>query len=137
MKQKKYTLGILGMALLFSVVLMSCGSAETSNQGSAAQTSTSSIESAIEAGAFLVDVRTPGEFAGGNVPGSINIPLGTVEANLEQFKNKKSIVVFCASGGRSSRAKSLLENAGITDVYNGGAWTAVLKIVNQQASQNK
>ena len=84
-----------------------------------------------------MDVRTPGEFAGGNVPGSINIPLGTVEANLEQFKNKKSIVVFCASGGRSSRAKSLLENAGITDVYNGGAWTAVLKIVNQQASQNK
>jgi len=84
--------------------------------------STADLKSVIEEGAFLVDVRTPGEFAGGHVKNSVNIPLDRITSSLAKFKNKKNIVVFCQSGGRSAAAKSLLEKNGFTNVINGGTW---------------
>jgi rhodanese-related sulfurtransferase len=79
----------------------------------------------IKEGAFLVDVRTPGEFAGGHVKGSVNIPLDKVSSQLTKFKNKKNIVVFCQSGGRSGQAKTILEQNGFVNVINGGTWNNV------------
>lgn len=79
----------------------------------------------IQAGAFLVDVRTPEEYASGNVKGSINIPLDRVPSELAKFKNKGHIIVFCRSGARSGQAKSILEQNGITNVTNGGGWQNV------------
>lgn len=83
------------------------------------------ITDKLREGAFLVDVRTPVEFDGGHVKGSINIPLDRVANSLEKFKNKKHIIVFCRSGNRSSQAKSILEKNGFTNVTNGGTWEAV------------
>ena len=83
----------------------------------------------IEEGAFLVDVRTPGEFAGGHVKGSVNIPLDKVSSQIAKFKNKKNIIVFCQSGGRSAQAKNILQQYGITDVTNGGSWNNVNRCV--------
>jgi phage shock protein E len=74
----------------------------------------------IKAGAFLVDVRTEAEYADGHVNGSTNIPLHTIPAELDKFKNKSNIIVFCRSGGRSSQAKAFLEINGISNVINGG-----------------
>lgn len=76
-------------------------------------------------GAFLVDVRTPAEFAAGSVRGAVNIPLDKITGRLSAFKNKKNIVVFCRSGSRSGRAKSILEQNGFKQVINGGTWLAV------------
>ena len=87
------------------------------------------LKSVISEGAFLVDVRTPGEFAQGHVKGSVNIPLDTVASQLPKFKNKKNIVVFCRSGGRSSQAKSILNQKGFTNVVNGGTWHHVSQFV--------
>ena len=87
------------------------------------------LQTALNNGAFLVDVRTPGEFAGGSVKGAVNIPLNTVSANINKFKNKKAVVVFCASGMRSSQAKNILVNSGISNVYNGGPWHKVQRLV--------
>lgn len=81
--------------------------------------------------AFLVDVRTPAEFAEGHVAGSINIPLDQVQNQIVQFKDKENIVVFCRSGNRSGQAKSILEQNGFTNVTNGGTWQDVNKIINQ------
>ena len=55
---------------------------------------------------FLVDVRSPGEFKSGSVKGAVNIPLNTLQSSLAKFKNKKGVVVFCASGMRSAQAKA-------------------------------
>jgi rhodanese-related sulfurtransferase len=85
----------------------------------------------IAKGAFLVDVRTPAEFAEGNVKGSVNIPLDQVQNQLAKFKGKENIVVFCRSGNRSSQAKSILEQNGFTNVTNGGTWQEVNQIINQ------
>jgi rhodanese-related sulfurtransferase len=90
---------------------------------------TADVKNIIEQGAFLVDVRTPGEFVGGHVKGSVNIPLDSIPAQLSKFKNKKNIIVFCRSGGRSSQAKKILEQNGFTNVVNGGTWDHIKQFV--------
>ncbi|MDP3394122.1 rhodanese-like domain-containing protein [Sediminibacterium sp.] len=88
------------------------------------------LKSVIEEGAFLVDVRTPGEFADGNVKGSVNIPLDNITKEIAKFRDKKNIIVFCRSGNRSGMAKSLLEQQGFKNVINGGTWQNVAQFVH-------
>ena len=85
----------------------------------------------VNGGAFLVDVRSPGEFAEGNVKGSVNIPLDQVQNQLAKFKDKEYIVVFCRSGNRSGQDKSILEQNGFTNVTNGGTWQDVNVVINK------
>lgn len=92
-------------------------------------TAATDLKEIINEGAFLVDVRTAGEFAGGNVKGSVNIPLDRLSAQLVKFKNKKNIIVFCRSGNRSAQAKSILQQNGFTNVVNGGTWENVNSFV--------
>ncbi|MGY3054491.1 phage shock protein E [Pedobacter sp. UYEF25] len=94
-------------------------------------TDNSKLKDAIKAGAFLVDVRGSGEFASGSVKGAVNIPLDKLPSQLAKFKGKKNIVVFCQSGNRSSKAKSLLEQSGIQNVLNGGTWNNVNRVKNE------
>jgi phage shock protein E len=79
----------------------------------------------IRQGAYLVDVRTPGEFAAGTVKGAVNIPLDSLAQKMAQLKGKQQIVVFCQSGGRSSQAKRILQGNGFTNVTDGGGWQNV------------
>ena len=92
-------------------------------------TENSNLQKLISEGAFLVDVRTPEEFNGGKVKGSVNIPLDIISFQLEKFKDKKNIVVFCRSGNRSGQAKVILEQNAITNVTNGGTWEQVSVLV--------
>lgn len=80
--------------------------------------------------AYLVDVRTPSEFASGSVKGAVNIPLDKISGQLSKFKGKKNIVVFCRSGNRSSQAKSILEKNGFKNVVNGGTWQNVNSLIS-------
>jgi rhodanese-related sulfurtransferase len=73
----------------------------------------------------IIDVRTPAEFMGGHVAGSINIPLNEVEARLEEIKAiDGEIILCCASGGRSGQAAGFLKNQGV-QCENGGGWLEV------------
>lgn len=85
----------------------------------------------VNEGAFLVDVRSSGEFAEGNVKGSTNIPLDQVSSNLDKFKGKEKIVVFCRSGIRSGQAKTILEQNDFTNVTNGGTWQNINEVINK------
>lgn len=78
----------------------------------------------IKNGAIILDVRTKGEYAGGHVKGSINIPLDQLGNNLSKLKKDKVIITCCASGMRSGVAKSQLKSSGY-EVYNGGSWMKV------------
>lgn len=82
----------------------------------------------ISAGATVLDVRSKAEYSGGHVKGSINIPLDQLSANLNKLKSKdQPIITCCASGMRSSSAKSFLNSKGYTNVHNGGSWHNVAK----------
>jgi len=94
------------------------------------KTDNTELTEAIKKGAFLVDVRSPAEFSAGSVKNAANIPLDKLSNQLSKFKNKKSIVVFCRSGGRSSHAKDVLEQNGFRNVINGGTWRNVSQLVN-------
>lgn len=83
--------------------------------------SVSVVSQKIQAGALVVDVRTPAEYANGHYKTAKNIPLNQVQNRISEFGDKsKPVVVYCLSGGRSSSAKSILEKNGYTDVTNGG-----------------
>lgn len=75
----------------------------------------------INNGATLIDVRSKGEFASGSLKNAINIPLNEISSKVKSLKNKENIVVFCRSGMRSKQAQSILKQAGITNVFNGGS----------------
>jgi rhodanese-related sulfurtransferase len=80
-------------------------------------------EQLVKDGAIILDVRTKGEYAGGHIKNSINIPLDQLGGEMAKLKDKnKTIITCCASGLRSASAKSILKSAGYSDVYNGGGW---------------
>ena len=80
----------------------------------------------VKNGAIIIDVRSSGEFAGGHIKGSINVPVDSLVKNLDKFKDKnKTIITCCASGMRSASAKSILTSRGYLHVYNGGGWSGL------------
>ncbi len=73
----------------------------------------------------IVDVRTPEEFRGGHVAGSINIPLPEINSKIEVLQAMHGpLILCCASGGRSGMAHSFLSRLGV-ECYNGGSWMDV------------
>lgn len=74
-------------------------------------------------GALLVDVRSAAEFAGGNAPGTINIPLNELGNRLSEVPKAAPVVLCCASGTRSGMARMLLKKNGYQNVYNIGSWS--------------
>ncbi len=75
----------------------------------------------------LVDVRNPGEFEAGSIPGAVSIPVSQFPDRLDELDPAKPTVVFCAGGYRSSVAASVLRQRGfvdVSDIVGGyGAWS--------------
>jgi rhodanese-related sulfurtransferase len=76
-------------------------------------------------GAVILDVRTRGEYQSGHIKGSVNIPLNELPSQLSKLKKDKPIITCCASGMRSSSARSILTSNGFNVVHNGGGWTSL------------
>ncbi|MDQ4501463.1 rhodanese-like domain-containing protein [Sinomonas sp. ASV322] len=89
----------------------------------------SELDAAIGQGALVVDVRNPLEREDGGVPGSAHIPLAEVPRRLGEIPRGADVVVYCASGWRSSVAASYLREHGydhVRDVVGGyNAWAAL------------
>jgi rhodanese-related sulfurtransferase len=71
----------------------------------------------------IVDVREPGEYADGYIPGAVNVPRGLLEFTIWQhvgFPDKtdmnKQITIYCATGGRCALAAKTLQDLGFTNV---------------------
>jgi rhodanese-related sulfurtransferase len=70
----------------------------------------------------IIDVRSMEEFNGGNVVGSINIPLQEIESKVDDILSfKQPLYLCCASGGRSGIAAEYLKSKGI-NCKNVGSW---------------
>ena len=74
----------------------------------------------------VIDVREPGEWAGGHIPAARHVPLARLTANLKTFAPRDGVVFVCAKGGRSAIAAQAAIDAGFKDVssLDGGtlAW---------------
>jgi rhodanese-related sulfurtransferase len=78
------------------------------------------VKAAIEAGAFVLDVRTPDEYAEGHIEGAVNIPLRTITANMDQIPTDVTVIVHCKSGFRAALAMPVL---GVLGFDNAKAFT--------------
>ena len=68
----------------------------------------------------FVDIRDVGEYRQGHLVGARNIPLKELGENVKQLKKYKSkpVIVYCANGGRSAKATTLLAKDGFEQVYS-------------------
>ena len=83
--------------------------------------------SLIANGALIIDVRTTGEYAGGHIKGSINIPLDSLDAYMAKPDKERPVITVCASGMRSAAARKLLLAKGCKEVHNAGSWRRLEK----------
>lgn len=117
---------LIGIFLLFSE--------PSSDDSSSSQTSNSevnidTVNSDVENGALFLDVRTPEEYADSYISGAENFPLQDLQnGSLPSAESQDKIYVYCRSGNRSAEAKSILVNAGFTNVIDLGGIEDVVDI---------
>jgi len=66
----------------------------------------------------LVDVRQPGEYEQGHIPGALLIPLGELPSRYSELDGDKETIAYCRSGVRSRSACQILSGLGIETIYN-------------------
>jgi len=72
---------------------------------------------------IIVDVRTADEFMiEGHAEGSVNYPLDKIENYIDSLREFDKVILVCRSGNRANIARSLLLQAGISNIENQGAW---------------
>jgi phage shock protein E len=110
--------------LLFMIVgISSCDSQTTKTTEKEETTQTKKDTSTMKTNEIIVDVRTPEEWEfDGHANCSVNYPLDEIQEKIEELKKYDHIILVCRSGNRAGVAKRQLENAGITNIENKGAW---------------
>ena len=73
-----------------------------------------------DANVVILDVRTPAEIEKGKIDGAVELDYRspTFAAKLAELDPSKTYLVYCASGGRSGNACSMLDGLGAKEVYN-------------------
>jgi phage shock protein E len=87
----------------------------------------------LKTGAKVIDVRTAAEFASGHLPGALNLPLDSIESELpRRFADRsQAFLLHCASGMRSSAAKSKLRILGYENAFNLGSFQRASRIIGK------
>ncbi len=67
---------------------------------------------------FVLDVREKDEYAGGHIPGAVNIYVGELEKRLDEVPSDRSVVSVCSTGNRAGLSVSILARGGFKKVYN-------------------
>jgi phage shock protein E len=112
MAMKTVLIGI--SALMLSFATHSCSSTATAGN------EVITLQQDDDKKRIVVDVRTPGEFASGAIEGAINIPVDQLQTRLNELQGYDEVIVYCASGARSSSAKRMLDKYGYSVVDGGG-----------------
>jgi rhodanese-related sulfurtransferase len=87
-------------------------------------------------GAQIIDVRTPAEFRGGHIKGSLNFPLNDLQKSMRKIPKDKPVITCCRSGARSESAKRMLLSNGYSDVHNGGGWAELKRNIDSAKKLN-
>lgn len=70
------------------------------------------VGTALSNDAIIVDVRAPGRFHSGHIPMAVNLPLERIEQGFVNFPVKRTLIVYCDTGGSSIQAARLLSDMG-------------------------
>ena len=108
---------VVAALFISALFLTGCSStsASVSNLGA-----TEFIEKASTKDVVLIDVRTPGEFAEGNIVNALNIDVqsSSFDSQIAQLDPTKTYALYCRSGNRSGIAAEKMADAGFTTIYN-------------------
>ena len=75
-------------------------------------------------GTPVIDVREPGEYFEGHVPGAPLIPLATVPDRVAEVPVGDEVLIICRSGARSHKAAEFLRSQGVNAVNVAGGTMA-------------
>lgn len=82
------------------------------------QVHVSEVRGLVESGAYIVDVRTPGEFAAGHLKGAVNIPLGELRQRAGEIPKDRPVYLHCRTSQRSYNGIMALKGRGFENLYN-------------------
>ncbi len=77
------------------------------------ETSLDEFDTALAAGAKVLDVREGDEYAEGHVPAARLMPLATVPMHADELRGGSPVYIICASGARSAQAVEVLQQLGV------------------------
>lgn len=99
------------------ILFVSCSVAA---QSDVQEVSADELKELVTGDVLLLDVRTPGEYNDGRIKGStlIDFRSANFDSEIAKLDSSKPVVVYCAAGGRSTRASDKLKEAGFTKIYN-------------------
>ncbi len=101
--------------VFIAIMLVSCSTATTFAENSAVN-----IKPIVkDPETAIVDVRIPEQFGEGSAQNAVNIPLATINDNLEFFRKQKNSVIYCNSGKQAQEVMEILNKNGIENVYYG------------------
>jgi NADPH-dependent 2,4-dienoyl-CoA reductase/sulfur reductase-like enzyme/rhodanese-related sulfurtransferase len=104
---------------LFPVEHKSIEDLESTDQGEPEEEVSADVQAGD--GPIILDVRTPMEFAMGAYPGAVNVGLDNLAQWAQTIEDKdRKVIIYCASGARSSYGARILHQYGFTQVENGG-----------------
>ncbi len=92
---------------------------------------TTNLIKKLKNGAVILDVRTEQEFKTGHINGSLNISLGSIRERYFELDTTKTYITCCSHGLRSVKVETILKEKGFKNVFNGGAWSDLEKIVKE------
>lgn len=95
----------------------SSSSASAADQG-VQQISVTEAAQRMDKGVRIVDVREPGEYSAGHIPGVELVPLATVAKAAAGWDKDQPLMLICRSGNRSNIAAHKLEDLGFKDLAN-------------------
>jgi phage shock protein E len=88
------------------------------------------IRQALREGGVVIDLRTAYEYDQGHIPRALNIPIDRIKGSIGRIKDLKKPVILCCSAGVQCReAAEILRAAGVTQVYNGGDWQSLWRLI--------
>jgi rhodanese-related sulfurtransferase len=74
------------------------------------------LVAAQTSGAQLIDVRSPGEYDLGHIPGAVNVPVDTLQSEAANWDRSKTYIVYCATGARSAQAVEIMTSMGFKNI---------------------
>jgi rhodanese-related sulfurtransferase len=89
-----------------------------------AEVAPTAVAELVSSGAVLIDVREPDEWSAGHAPGAVFIPMGQVEARLDEVPRDVAAVIVCRSGGRSGTVTHFLNSQGFNALNMSGGMNA-------------